>query len=190
MKKRLTQIALAASLLSLPAFAVADDEYNSLLGIEGGYSNVNVETNTGTNTKIQKSGFGNVGLKIGAESKNYRAFLSARYYDAKDFSKLNTLGAEFQYKFNFAKQANFFLGANVGKAFMRISDNIHPSVTAEPIYVGADAGLNFHASKLIDLEVGARYMNLGETVEQAGVTYDFSSLTTAYASIIFKWKMD
>ena len=191
MKKRLTKIALAASLLSMPAL-VGADEYHSLLGFEGGYSNVDVEsTNNGQTYEIQKSGFASGGLKIGAESEDYRIFLSARYYNAKDFSKLNTVGGELQYKFNFSKRANFFLGGNVGKAYMRVSDGMNPSVSTDTTYLGGDAGFNIHATELIDLEVGARYMSFDETVELDPITkYKFSSLVTAYASIIIKWKMD
>ena len=190
MKKRLTKIALAASLLSMPVLAGAD-EYRSLLGFEGGYSNIDVEVNPSAE-QIQKNGFGNAGLKIGAESENYRMFLSARYYDAKDFNKLDTIGAEFQYKFNFAKKANFFLGANIGKAYVKVAkkNSSLPSAEMNTGYLGADAGFNFHASELIDLELGARYMYLDEKVTQGAYTYDLSSFTTAYASIIIKWQMD
>ncbi|MEN4053293.1 MULTISPECIES: outer membrane beta-barrel protein [Sulfurimonas] len=190
MKNRLTKAALALTLLSIPALSMAD-EYNSLFGIEGGYSNINVETAGAGSVKIQKNGFGNVGLKLGAESENFRIFLSARYYDAKDFNKLNTIGGEFQYKFNFTKRANFFLGANAGKAYMKVATNgTQPSVDTSTGYLGADAGFNIHATELIDLEVGARYMSLDKKVTQGAYTYDFSSLTTAYASIILKWQMD
>ena len=189
MKKRLTKIALAASLLSMPVLAGAD-EYNSLLGFEGGYSNIDIEANPSTE-QIQQNGFGNVGIKVGAESENYRMFLSARYYDAKDFNKLDTIGAEFQYKFNFSKKANFFLGANIGKAYVKVAKkNAVPSAEMNTGYLGADAGFNFHASELIDLELGARYMRLNENITQGTYTYDLSSFTTAYASIIIKWKMD
>ena len=42
-------------------------------------------------------------VKIGAQTENYRVFLSARYYDADNLSTLNTYGAEIQYMFNFSK---------------------------------------------------------------------------------------
>ena len=175
----------------MPALAVAD-EYNSLFAIEGGYSNVDIEVSPST-ASIQKNGFGNVGIKVGAESENYRMFIGARYYDAKDFNKLDTIGAEFQYKFNFSKYANFFLGANIGKAYVKVAKKegtTDLSADMNSGYLGGDAGFNIHASELVDLELGARYMHLDEQVTQAGQNYDFSSFVTAYASIIIKWKMD
>ena len=190
MKKILTKIALAACLLGIPAFVMADDEYNSLFAIEGGCSDVNLEVSSLTE-EIQTNEFGNVGLKIGAESENYRIFLSARYYDANDFTKFYTAGAAFQYKFNFSREANFFLGGNIGKAYVRVAQKgTLPSVDMSTGYVGGDAGFNFHTSSMIDLEIGARYMHFNETMIRNGYLYDLSSLATAYASIIIKWKMD
>jgi len=190
MKNRFTKIALAASLLSMPALAVAD-EYTSLVGIEGGYSDVDAQSTTGATTRtIQNSGFGDFGAKIGAESKDWRMFVGARYYDASDFSKLDTVGVEAQYIFNFAKEANFFVGGNVGKAYMRVSDGVNPAVSDNSTYYGADAGFNFHATELVDLELGARYMRLNESVIQGGTTYEVNSIATAYASIILKFHMD
>jgi hypothetical protein len=190
MKKRLTKIVLAASLLSMPALSMADDEYTSLFGIEGGYSAIDLDVNPSTDD-IQTDGFGNVGLKIGAESEEYRVFLSARYYDAEDFTKFYTIGAEVQYKFNFAKKANFFIGANIGKAFAEIAQKgATPSADISSGYVGGDAGFNFHVTPMIDFEIGARYMYFNEDFTQGTYTYEFNSLSTGYASIIIRWKED
>jgi len=192
MKNRLTKAALALTLLGMPALSMAD-EYQSLFAIEGSYSNIDVETSGAANVDVQKNGFGGAGIKIGAESKDYRMFVSGRYFDAKDFSKLDTLGLEFQYKFNFSKPVNFFLGANVGYAYMKVGaqpDKGLPSVDTTSVYYGADTGFNYHLNELIDLEAGVRFMKLDETLEREGVTYDFSSFVTGYASVIFKWQMD
>ena len=189
MKKRLTKIALAASLLSMPVLAGADEEH-SLFGLEGGASGVDISV-TPAVRKIQKDMFENVGVKIGAESEDYRIFLSARYYDAIDFKQFNTIGAEFQYKFNFAEAANFFLGANIGKAYVEVgAKNGAPSAQMDTDYLGGDAGFNLHASEHIDLEVGTRYMYFDERVTKGTYRYHLDSLITAYASIIIKWKMD
>jgi len=192
MKNRFTKAALVLSLLSAPATMMAD-EYKSLFAIEGSYSNIDVETVGAGNVDVQSSGFGGVGLKIGAESEHYRVFLSGRYFDAQDFSKLNTIGAEFQYKFNFSKPVNFFLGGNVGYAYMKVGANpVYnlPSVDTSSLYYGGDAGFNYHMSELVDLEFGARFMKLNENLTRNGVYFDFSSFVTGYASVIIKWKMD
>jgi hypothetical protein len=119
--------------------------------------------------------------------------LSGRSYDAEDFSKLSTIGVEFQYKFNFSKPVNFFLGGNVGYAYMKVGAdpaNNLPSVDTNSIYYGADAGFNYHLNELIDLEAGVRFVTLNENITRENVNFDFSSFKTAYGSIIFKWQMD
>jgi len=190
MKKRLTKIALAASLLSMPVIAGAD-EYKSLLAIEGGYNKVTADVADTQTYSVQDSKFGSAGLKLGAEGENFRAFLSARYYDAKDFNKLNTLGAELQYLFHFSKPVSFFVSANAGKAFMKFSSTTnYPSVTDNTYYFGGGAGFNLTVSELVDVEVGARYMDFGNTIVQGNTSYKFDSMAAAYGSIIFKWQMD
>ena len=192
MKNKLTKAALVLTFLCAPVTIIAD-EYNSLFAVEGSYSTIDVETSGATNVDVQTNGFGGIGLKLGAESKNYRIFLSGRYFDAKDFSKLTTMGGEFQYKFNFSKPVNFFLGGNVGYAYMKVgADPIHnlPSVDTTSIYYGADAGFNYHMNELVDLELGARFMTFDESLTRDGVNFDFSSFVTGYASVIIKWQMD
>jgi len=197
MKKRFAKAALAVSLLSMPALSLAD-EYNSLFAIEGSYSNIDVETLGVNGVNVQNNGFGGVGLKIGAESREYRLFISGRYFDAKDFNKLNTIGAEFQYKFNFSKPVNFFIGGNVGYAYMKVvADPLRdlPSADTNSVYYGADAGFNYHLNEMIDLEAGIRFMKLNENItvrdlNNNSVNYDFSSFTSGYASVIIKWQME
>jgi len=192
MKKRLTKAVLAVSLLTMPVLSVAD-EYHSLFAIEGSYNNIDVETANLNGVEVQSSGFGGVGIKIGAESHNYRIFLSGRYFDAKDFNKLDTIGGEFQYKFNFSQPVNFFLGVNGGYTYMKIgADTLRalPSVDTKSLYYGGDAGFNYHLSELIDLEAGVRFMRLNKNLKRSGVNFDFSSFTSAYTSVIIKWQMD
>ena len=49
----------------------------SLVGIEGGYSGLDYNKDS---QSIQSVKLANVGLKIGAESKDFRFFLSGRYF--------------------------------------------------------------------------------------------------------------
>ncbi len=197
-KKYLKTVALTAAILSTPLLASdkADaykyDTY-SLVAIEGGYGDVDAEK-TGPRSDGYKSlgsGLGQVGLKIGAQSTNYRIFLSARYYAESDFDYLTTYGLEAQYMFNMASWVNFYIGANGGLASMKfyVEDESDSRTIRNP-YFGGDTGFNFHVGDELDLELGARVMRMDAENTRGGVTYRFNSIISAYASVIFKFKMD
>jgi len=184
MKNRLSKIALVAMMTAIPL--AADYSYNthSLFAIEGGGSSVDIEGAGGT---YEDKEMASVGLKVGAQTDDYRIFLSARHYDVEDLNSLHTYGAEVQYMFNFSKPVNFFIGANGGIANITAAAVGVPSESETATYYGADAGFNLHATELIDLEIGARYMGLQDVVV-GGVVVD--DIVTAYASVIIKWQMD
>ncbi len=100
-------LALALTASSLIAGDMSEYEFqtNSLVGIEGGYSSLGYEYGTPTNNSINRLGVGHMGLKLGAETKDFRVFLSGRYYydssSAHDY--IVTYGAEIQYKLNVTK---------------------------------------------------------------------------------------
>ena len=177
MKKNLTKIVLATMMAAAP-MAASDFTYstNSLFALEGGYSSLN-DTSAGGRYYGKTDDFGSYGLKIGAESKNYRIFAQANYHDIKDFDYAYTYGAALQYKFNFADSANFFIGINGGYADMKIR-----TLNVSDPYFGGDAGFNYHASELIDLELAARLMKINNDA--------IDNIVTGYASIIFKYQMD
>lgn len=185
MKNSLSKVVLVAMMTVAPLVASEYSfETHSLFAVEGGASSVDTEAAAGVYDDKEMA---NIGLKIGAQSDNYRVFLSARYYDAEDLNTLNTYGAEVHYLFNFSKAANFFIGANVGVANVKGAVNGTPSESASEMYYGGEAGFNIHASELIDLEIGARYMDIQDVVV-GGVAVD--SIATAYASVIIKWEMN
>ena len=194
MKNSLSKVVLAAMIATVP---LAADNYSydtySLFAIEGGATNIDIERDDAGNIDIDKEALPNIGLKIGAQGNDFRAFLSARYYNADDFSKLFTAGGELQYLFNFSKAANFFIGANVGQAYIDVgadtANNI-PSMDVTSMYYGGDAGFNIHATELIDVEIGAKYMALDVNEDRNGVNFQIDSMITAYASVIFKWQMN
>ncbi len=194
MKNSLTKIALATMIIVAPLAAEENNSeytYNthSLFAIEGGISDITTEK---SGSDMEKNELASAGLKIGAQSDNYRAFLSARYYDVSDFSHMNMYGGELQYLFNFSNFANFFIGANGGVADIQIkAQNGLDSEKVSSMYYGGDTGFNFHAGDAVDIEIGARYMSIqdGEII-QGPNAYDVSSVVTAYASLIFRWKMD
>ncbi|MDQ7068539.1 MAG: outer membrane beta-barrel protein [Sulfurimonas sp.] len=185
-KALITISLLSTSFISLNA----QGNNSSLFGIEGGMSSFRAQTNT-AGYEIQKDSMAHFGLKLGAESEDFRVFVSARNYFAEKNNKMLTAGIEGQYKFNISKPVNFFIGLNGGTAYIEIApDGVNPGVNITTPYVGGDLGFNFHASQLVDVELGAKYMFIDTLATQGVTTYDFRDLTSFYASLIFKWQMD
>lgn len=200
MKKTLTIMALTAAVVTTPLLA---DEYSfhtkSLFALEGGYSKIKGDVFNGSTQLYdlgkKSDGIGSYGLKIGAQSENYRVFLSARHYDTSgNLDRLNTYGGELQYLFNFHKKANFFIGANGGIADIRIgaqtTGSTFPAAKKQTPYYGVDAGFNVHASELIDVELGYRYSKIKDNITQGNYTYSVDNLSAFYGSVIIKWEMD
>jgi len=182
--KRINTIVCAS--LVCASLAVADGT-KSLVGIEGGIGEMGVTSDAGYDkTKFFMHG----GFKIGAQSENYRIFVGGRYYDTQSFEYLTTIGVEFQYLFNYASWGNLFVGGNVGLLDAEFKDVGNNTRTFSDMYYGADAGLNFHASDLIDLELGVRMIDVNGDNTIGGVTYSFDPMVTAYGSIIIKYDLD
>jgi len=192
-KKLVHKVLLAGLVLTSPLMAEFDfnKDIYSLLAFEGGYSSFDVEKNDAVNpASITKYDMMHAGLKIGAQSQNYRVFLSGRFYNADDFDYATTLGAELQYMFNFSSFANFYLGVNGGVVNMRFTDGGTTSRTISDPYYGADAGFNIHITKSFDFELGARVMQIQAENKIGAISYKFDNLISGYASLIFKYKMD
>ena len=196
MKKTLPKF--LASLLIISSLNAGDYTYNvkSLVGFEVGGSKIDVENNhpNPIYTGVKKYNVAQGGIKIGAQSDNYRLFLSGRYFDPKDsYDYILTTGLELQYLFNFSKVANFFLGVNGGYFMTRFTGYTETNTrSVSDVYVGGDAGFNFHINKTIDIEVGGRYtkLNIESNIASSSVTYRFDNIVTGYASVIFKYNID
>ena len=192
-KKIFSSSLLAFALLS--SSAAADDfifNTKSLVGIEGGYTDIVVE-NTDPTTPVNESyKKGEAGFKIGAQGEHYRVFLSARnYFVGGEFDVLATFGAEGQYMFNFSKMANFFIGGNVGHLYGKFQiDGENFNREFSDVYYGGDIGFNIHLNETYDLELGARYISSSASDDQNGKSYSFDHLATGYASIIIKFEED
>lgn len=198
--KRLKKVLLGVTLLSSTLFAGSfdvSDDTRSLVGIEGGYSALGYEH--GTNFTLQDSAtLLQMGLKVGAESEHYRVFISGRYMKDNDskFDYITTYGVELQYKFNVTKELNFFIGANGGIANMKFKgvDSVGApelfSRTLQSPYIGGDLGTNINLFDSTSLELGGRVMSIQAENTKSGMTYRVNNIVSAYASIIFKWKMD
>ncbi|PHQ65524.1 MAG: hypothetical protein COB99_03455 [Sulfurimonas sp.] len=198
MLKKINKVIVATVLVasSLSAGALDDSKYkfniNSLVGFEGGYSAFDYERTTSGITDVRETiNLNHGGIKIGAESDNYRLFLSARAFDGGDFDYARAYGVEVQYLLNFSKMANVYFGVNAGTVDMRFEDKTNSKTVklSEP-YIGGDVGVNIHLGKVADLELGARLMSLNATVSDGPVKYDFDNIASAYVSIIFKYQMD
>jgi len=193
MKKYINKVILTALLATSPLLAADDSMYefesHSLVAFEGGYSNFDVEsTETPPLRESYKFGYG--GIKIGAQTENYRLFLSGRYCSIDDFDYAYMMGVEAQYLFNFSSFANLYLGINAGMAEMRVVDAANKTRDVSDPYVGGDIGFNIHLGKTVDLELGARVMSLDAENTIDDVTYKFDSITSGYVSLIFKYQMD
>lgn len=188
---------LIAATMLLGSAAMADTviypDY-SLIGIEGGATSINSDVddhNANTSKAVNKT-VQNIGVKIGAESYNYRIFLTANYYTNPDdsYDYVGTYGGQLDYLLNVSSIMNIYIGINGGMTNMKF---IAPNETSKRLiadpYYGADAGVNFHVTKLIDLELGGRLMMLDAVNTKNNVSYTFNNFVSGYASIIFKFEI-
>ena len=189
--KNINKIILT-TLLSITPLLADDSKYkydsSSLVGLELGYNNLDVNNDTTTIRDTYK--FSSAGLKIGAQTQNYRIFLSARYLQIDDFNFAYTLGGELQYLINFSEYANLYLGVNAGQAEMEFVDSSGVTRFISDPYLGGDIGMNIHLNDTVDLEFGARMMTLNAENDKKNVIYTFNSITSGYMSLIFKYQID
>ena len=180
-------LTLIGATLSAEILPYQYDE-NSLIGVEGGYSTLDYNK---ASQSIQSVKLLNAGLKIGAESKNFRVFLSGRYFQdsTAEFKQLTTFGGELQYKFISLETFNLFVGANGGYANVRFDtgDGFGTRSTSTS-YFGADIGANIHLGQNMDLELGSRIISLQAThVSNTFGNYYIDKIMNIYVSLIFKW---
>ena len=193
-KNTIKLVVVLATLATAPLMAEDNYEFetNSLVGIEGGASSLDYYKNS---SAISRVSLANVGLKLGAETKDFRVFLSGRYfYDpSAEYEYLITYGAELQYKLNVSKAFNLYMGVNGGYASMRFdptNDAYGPRSLSAP-YFGGDVGTNIHLGETTDLEIGGRAMRI-HAIHNGGASgnYNIGNIVNVYASLIFKWTMD
>ncbi len=192
---------LLALLLSISLFAF-DNTAKSLIGIETGYGQFDYSSdslNMGSTSSSED--FGILGLKIGAETDEFRIFIDAHYYLVDgDFDYANSLGLSFQYLIPFTRDINMFLGINAGLMNIKVVDSsIGESYEYSDPYFGGDIGFNYKLNETLDLEAGVRYININadntqyykdSTDTQLSRTYTVEQMINVYASMIFKFYMD
>jgi len=190
MKKIIIKLAILSALVSTTSLCASSYVFNtkSLVGIEGSYNSFDVENSSGLRDKAK---YGGVGLKIGAQTDNYRLFLSARDNFISGYDYAYSMGAEAQYMMNFSSFANFYLGAAGGYTNLRFEDSANLTREVSSPYIGGDVGFNVHFGDSLDLELGGRVVKLTDSSHlQNGVTYNFDNIITGYMSLIFKYSMD
>jgi len=191
MKKKLSGIVLATSLLCTGTYA--DDLHfkdgtKSLIAFETGFSSLDMDLPT---VSGESESFANVGVKVGAETRNYRVFASFRYLAISDFDYATTVGLELQYLINLSSSFNMFVGLNGGYANMKLADSSNRTRTFSDPYYGADFGCNYHMNENFDLEVGVRVNTLDaeNTLDAAG-TYKLNNILGAYVGVVYKFDLD
>ena len=190
-------IVTVASVLLSSSLWASSTEYafdtNSLIGIEGGINTTNYEFGTTTTNETYSKTTEHVGLKVGAETRNYRLYFDANYhFDLGDrYDYIVMYGGAFQYKFNVADFMNIFLGVRGGVAnfSFRSSTETFKRTISDP-YVGGDIGMNFHLGDTIDLEFGGKIVSIQADNLKNGALYHVNEMVSGYTSIIFKWEMD
>jgi hypothetical protein len=192
-KNRLKTIIIGGFIVGTSLMADYTYNANSLLGFEGGYTYATADTTGSNYYKDGDSNLANLGIKIGAETDNFRVFFGGRYYYDIDenFDYLTTYGIDIQYKFNFSRVANFYLGLGGGVANAKItSDTENFDRTISDGYYNVDGGFNFHMGDGADFEIGGRYLEIDAHNIKNNVDFHLNGLLSAYASLIFRWKMD
>ena len=173
--KIVSGLLLAGSLLSGVAFA---KDATPLVGVEAGYGSMNAG---GSSHNLYTGG-----LKIGAQSDDYRVYLSARTIQINGFESGNALGGEFQYLIPIHTGLNAFMGVNAGQIGMKTKNLPTPQRDISTYYYGGDLGVNMALSPSIDLEMGGRLMYMNYTHTLGGVAYNVDSIVQGYASLVFK----
>ncbi len=199
MKNKLSKIVLSALIISGSLMAESTpsvftfDDVNSYIGIEGGVSNLGMEGNeAGVPANLQDRDLYHGGVKIGAQSDNYRVYLNANYYAGEDdFDYLTTYGAGIQYLLNFSKVMNAFIGVSAGMTSGKyyVEGETTTRTLSDP-YIGAEAGLTVDLGDSVDLELGARVLSLDASNTREDLKITLDNMVTGYASINFKWVMN
>ncbi len=169
----LRKIVLASALVFGLNATAGDWDATPLIGIEGGGV---VGHTPGGFTENNENGVSG-GLKLGAESDEYRAYISGRVYDVGDLDYMQSVGLEVQYLLPLTDSMNIFLGGNGG--WIRLGGN---NGTESRGYFGGDLGVDFEINKKFGVEIGYRLSRIDANGNEFGVQY----LSTVSGGLIFK----
>jgi hypothetical protein len=198
-------VGLLSGVLLASSLNAYDGKIKSLVGVEAGYGqfeyNAANEDNINQGRNSSSEDFGTLGLKIGAQTKEFRIFLGAEYYVVDGaFDYANSFGGSFQYLIYVNNNFNFFFGINGGLMNVKVVDNsIGKSFEYSDPYFGGDVGINYDFNDKLGLEVGFRYININadntqyytdDHGDQQTRTYTIDTMMHLYTSLIFKFNMD
>ncbi len=191
MIKKVLKKVLLGSLVIGSSLMANGSEYlyntKSLVGFEGGFGGINVK---GAPINDGYVDIGHGGVKIGAQTEDYRLFLSGRYFAGNDFNKITTLGAELDYMFHVASFLDFYLGVNGGLVSIDYDDVANVNREISDVYYGGQLGAKLIVTDWLDLDLGARLMSIQVENTQNSITYSFDDIVSGYVSVIFKYEMD
>jgi len=189
MKKILSLLLLLTLALQAETISELNDyKDTSLVAFEGGAAQM-------TTTPENNNTFGYGGFKIGAQSEEYRIFLSLRNYAIKDYDYANSYGLELDYLMPFNDTIGFFFGGCGGLMNLQYSSTEGSRTYASP-YFGVESGFNLNVSEHIAFEIGARYLGINakntllNTDKTTEVQHSIDSMLNAYASLIFRFTLD
>jgi hypothetical protein len=180
---------LLPAMLVMGMSASADDFFGDpkgLIGVEVGYMGTEYKKDTGKldindNPIINKetTSSPSIGLKLGGESRHYRAFIEGRIWSTSDYDNGASVGGALQYLIPTGDLMNIFLGIN-GGVVNSINSEWDP-------YAGADAGINLNFSDDYGLELGGRYSAVDVNSDDYGKINNFYQF---YVTAIFKFSGD
>ena len=193
---RALKLLLGWVLFSLALLDLHADLYSykgeSLVGTEGGYTLLfTQESKSDSSMELQKREIVGAGIKIGAQTKDYRLFIALEGYDAKGFNYLLRYGASLQYLFNFTKYTNFFVGVEAGMVDASITlDTESFTRTLFDPYYGGTLGFNIHLGKFADFELGGRFIGSNAQNSKEGKIFGIDRLFSGYFGIIIRYELD
>lgn len=191
--KFFTTLVSSALLLSTLNAKELQPNKSSLLGIEMGVSNIKSETTTNRSFTSQDDLVGQMGIKIGAQTKEYRLYFNLNYYtdNSEFYDYLITYGVSGEYMFHLLPVVDFFLGLEGGMASADYKlQNENFSRSLSDFYAGANMGLNLPINNDFDVELGGRILVLNIDNTKNNVTFTHKRISTLFATLIYKYQMD
>ncbi len=178
-------LVLGTSAIAQESYFQNEYDYKGLIGLELGYMGAEIQKHHDPSTCVDPScdtrytstsSNPSLGLKLGGESKHYRAFIDMRIWNDSDYDTAGTVGLALQYLIRLNNHFNFFLGVN-GGGINTVSDEFDA-------YFGGDAGINYDINENLGLEFGLRYSDV-QINDSDNLKADY--FYQGYFSVIFKF---